>query len=269
MQNLLKWLDEKSKKIIEKIISRYIYIYHNNILDVNKVLDNINENTIKKYLKNKKEVLKKYSLLNWFYSESVFYFKNWLVFIPKNILKKYKWKSIIDGGAFIWDSAIVFNNELNPSNIFLFEPDTKNYNLMLEVIKKNNLTNCFPVKKWIWDIKWRVNFISQWWWSKIWKWTDYIEITTIDNFIEENKINDLWVIKLDIEWYELEAIKWAINTIKRFKPILLISIYHSAKDFFEIKPLIEKLNLGYIFKIRKLTFISPTIDTILIAYPEK
>jgi hypothetical protein len=45
----------------------------------------------------------------------------------------------------------------------------------------------------------------------------------------------------------------AINTIKKQKPVLLLSIYHNANDFFEIKPLIESWNLGYKFKIRKLS----------------
>lgn len=32
---------------------------------------------------------------------------------------------------------------------------------------------------------------------------------------------------------------------------MLISIYHNAKDFFEIKPMLESWNLGYKFKIFK------------------
>ena len=32
---------------------------------------------------------------------------------------------------------------------------------------------------------------------------------------------------------------------------MLLSIYHNANDFFEIKPLIESWNLGYTFKICK------------------
>jgi hypothetical protein len=35
----------------------------------------------------------------------------------------------------------------------------------------------------------------------------------------------------------------AEKTIKKDKPILLISVYHTGKDFFEIKPLLESWNL--------------------------
>ena len=44
-------------------------------------------------------------------------------------------------------------------------------------------------------------------------------------------------------------LKGAIETIKEQKPVLIISIYHNYSDFFEIKPMIENLNLGYKFRI--------------------
>jgi hypothetical protein len=59
------------------------------------------------------------------------------------------------------------------------------------------------------------------------------------------------VIKLDIEGMELATIQGAKKTIVRDKPILLISIYHTPEDFFEIRPLIESWNLGYYFMVRE------------------
>jgi hypothetical protein len=46
---------------------------------------------------------------------------------------------------------------------------------------------------------------------------------------------------------------WAEKIIKKYKPILLISIYHNWRDFYKIKPLIESWNLGYKFKIKHLS----------------
>ena len=71
---------------------------------------------------------------------------------------------------------------------------------------------------------------------------------------------------MDIEGSELEAIKGARNTICKFRPILLISVYHLPKDFFEIKPLIESLGLGYKFMFRKLVFHDPLTEVSLIGY---
>jgi hypothetical protein len=128
--------------------------------------------------------------------------------------------------------------------------------LMKKTIKINNLENIIiPVEEWLWDkiekqkIDMSYNTSSIIWWKK-WK---EINMNTIDNFVEQNNIWTIWLIKRDIEWYELESIKWAEKTIKKDKPILLISIYHTGKDFFLIKPLLESRNLWYNFKIRKLS----------------
>lgn len=57
----------------------------------------------------------------------------------------------------------------------------------------------------------------------------------------------------------------AEKTIRKYAPVLIISIYHSADDFFKIKTIIDKYNLGYKFKIRKPSDKSIIVDTMLIA----
>ena len=93
-----------------------------------------------------------------------------------------------------------------------------------------------------------------------------IQLTTIDNFIKEKNIKKVDVIKVDIEGEESNAIAGAINTIKTHKPVLLISIYHNPKDFFEIKPLLEKLVPEYKFIIKKINPFSLNLEIMLIAY---
>lgn len=95
--------------------------------------------------------------------------------------------------------------------------------------------------------------------------SDNIDIVTIDSYTSSHDLN-VGLIKLDIEGSELEAIKGAIETICKYKPILLISVYHLPKDFFEIKPLLESLNLGYQFMFRKLVYHDPMTEVSLIAY---
>jgi FkbM family methyltransferase len=55
-------------------------------------------------------------------------------------------------------------------------------------------------------------------------------INTIDNIVKE-KVD---FIKLDIEGAEQDAIDGAKETIKKYKPILVICIYHKAEDWYEI-----------------------------------
>lgn len=57
----------------------------------------------------------------------------------------------------------------------------------------------------------------------------------------------------------------AQNTIREQRPVLLISIYHNESDFFDIKPWLETLNLGYKFKIHKPVYGSAIIEAMLVA----
>ena len=89
-----------------------------------------------------------------------------------------------------------------------------------------------------------------------------VEITTLDSFVRENKI-EVGFIKVDIEGFEMEFLKGAKETICSQKPAMLLSIYHQPSDYFGIKPLIESWNLGYKFKIHKGVDLSLTTETAL------
>lgn len=89
------------------------------------------------------------------------------------------------------------------------------------------------------------------------------QITTLDKFVEENNLQ-VGLIKVDIEGFEQEFLKGAMNTIKTQKPVLLLSIYHNLSDYLNIKPIIEDLSLGYKFKIRRAYDLDLVRDTMLI-----
>ena len=74
------------------------------------------------------------------------------------------------------------------------------------------------------------------------------------------------MIKLDVEGAELETIEGALETIRACRPVLLISVYHTPQDFFEIKPLLESLGLGYRFLVRKLDYHGYIAEFMLMAY---
>lgn len=63
------------------------------------------------------------------------------------------------------------------------------------------------------------------------------------------------------------ALNGAINTIKQNKPILAISIYHNIEQFFGVKALLENLNLGYNFRVLKLSIFHPSDEIYLLAIP--
>lgn len=71
-------------------------------------------------------------------------------------------------------------------------------------------------------------------------------INTLDNLINE-KVD---YIKLDIEGAEQDTIKGAKNTIKKYKPILAICIYHKAEDWYKIPQMVLEIEKDYDIYLR-------------------
>lgn len=76
---------------------------------------------------------------------------------------------------------------------------------------------------------------------------------TIDHLVATGRIEKLDFLKMDIEGAELEALKGAEQSIRRFKPDMAITVYHSLEDFWQIPQYLDSLNLGYSFYLRHFT----------------
>ena len=74
------------------------------------------------------------------------------------------------------------------------------------------------------------------------------------------------IIKMDVEGFEREAIWGAAQTIARYAPKLMISLYHRNEDIFELPLLIKMLNPNYKLYIRHQLYI-PAWETNLYAAP--
>lgn len=82
------------------------------------------------------------------------------------------------------------------------------------------------------------------------------ETLTVDDFCKKYNVDKVDFIKTDIESAEPYAIRGAIETLKKHKPRLGISIYHGMEDFVNIIKQIDDLNLGYKFYIDHATIYS-------------
>lgn len=258
-------LDEKSRLIVDMIIKRHKYIYTHNLLDNREIYsrDELKkQKVIKSFLKKSRD---HFPICD--YPET-FFFHNGLKILPDEIIKKNSGKDVIDGGGFIGDSAIIFSKEYSFKKIYSFEPDWFNFIKLQRNIAKYEMNNAEPINKGISSREGKVNFCVQGVSSSIQpRGKDEIEITTIDKFVDSlGSDADIGLIKLDVEGAEFDAVTGSIKTIEKFRPVLLISIYHTGKDFFEIKPLLEDLNLGYKFMIRKINPNSPIGEVMLIAH---
>ena len=70
-------------------------------------------------------------------------------------------------------------------------------------------------------------------------------------------------IKMDVEGSELESLKGAKSTIRKYKPRLAIAVYHHLEDIFDIPNYILALNSEYRFKLRHYS--SCLCETVLYA----
>lgn len=69
--------------------------------------------------------------------------------------------------------------------------------------------------------------------------TEICQLTTIDEIAQNLAKVDC--IKLDVEGSELAALKGGIETIKKFRPKLVICLYHKPEDLFEIPIYLKSL----------------------------
>ena len=177
---------------------------------------------------------------------------------------------IIDAGAFIGDSALVFS-EITSGTVHSFEPVPENYDLMLKTIELNGRKNIVPKLAALGDQRGKLTISMSDSCSSHFK-NEAIsyhgqteaDMITLDDYVEEHSLK-IGLIKADVEGAEQMLLRGALRTIKEQKPALLISIYHSADDFFHIKPMLEQLNLGYCFKVRHPVCGSVLTETLLIA----
>lgn len=265
--NLKRDLSKAEQNLIDTLIERYLYIQSHNLIEVRFTPVEIKQQVI---LEKKQSVFKsKYAGLPE-YEEQTFCFHHGLTLLPAKALKKIRQKDAIDAGAYNGDSSIIFSKEYQFRGIYAFEPDPTNFTALSQNIQKFKLQNVHPVNMGLSNkkgVSWitsrdRCSCITPD--GK----NDKVIITTIDDFVAQNKLN-VGMIKMDIEGFEYNAVLGAINTIKRFLPVLLLAIYHTPKDFFEIKPLIESMVPNkYKYMIRKLDPFELVIETVLICYPK-
>ena len=201
------------------------------------------------------------------FERSVFEYHHGLTFVPKEEQEKVKNKDFIDCGGYIGDSALIFEVYYDPRAVFTFEPNLENYDYILETIQLNNLKKVVPVKLGVGSEHNFLNFVQQGSSSYLSeeKGDCKIEVVTIDEFVEEKNLN-IGLIKMDIEGLEIDALKGARKTIEKFKPILLLSIYHNAEQFIDVIKFVQDLNLGYKIIIRPLGEPVPILETHLIAW---
>ena len=280
-------VDEKSCKQIDLFFERYRYVFPPSRYEGHVFFDPaaiLTEDEISQ-TKNLEEFKQK--PLPYKFPESVeinephlFWSEIGLVHIPGPDLSRIEGGDVIDGGAYCGDSALVFSR-YKPSKIHCFEILPENLELLKETARLNAIDGQVePVHMGLGVGSDKLKLVRRKGSTHSmeamvqplekaipdgWEEVVAVDVCSIDSYVEKNSLRPV-LIKLDVEGSEYDVVSGALKTISKFKPLLLISVYHNPRDFFEIKPMVSQANPEYRFKFRYLCPTSPSNEFMMIAY---
>jgi len=97
--------------------------------------------------------------------------------------------------------------------------------------------------------------------------TERITITTIDQLAKEYSLGDGGMIKMDIEGYEMSALRAAMSLMKNHKPRLAIAVYHELENALKCAEIIKNANPTYKVEFRGYYgYFEPARPYMLFAY---
>ena len=168
---------------------------------------------------------------------------------------------VIDAGSLFGDTALAFATAIGErGRVYSFDPLASHSEITVHNIVQNGLEGrirFFPVALGSFDNEiegpvmsgleanpgYSLETVDK----------ERLPIRTIDTFLSAGTVPRVDFLKMDVEGSELEALRGAEGTLRRYKPKLAISVYHKFSDLFEIPFFIEKLGLGYRFYLDHYT----------------
>jgi FkbM family methyltransferase len=165
-------------------------------------------------------------------------------------IKPVRGDHVIDAGGCFGDTALGFADAVGkPGHVYVFDPLPKHCTIMRQQLVMNPTLapriSIFPLG--LADLVNDVAPLPD---------NDLIDpgarivagempIVTVDEIAARNNMPRVDFIKMDIEGSELDALRGAESTIRRWRPKLAVSLYHRPEDFFSIPSWIDSLGIGY------------------------
>jgi FkbM family methyltransferase len=186
--------------------------------------------------------------------------------LPDSVLQYIKNTAFIDGGAAKGDSCFVFQ-KYDPAIVYSFEPSLLNQRDFVA----NMNTLHIPEEKYqvvpygLAARKGSVYFndtgslVN----SLLIEGDSFVELVALDDFVDAEIKIRVGFIKADLEGMGLQMLQGAEKTIRKYKPVLALSIYHNSNEFFDIYKTLKSWDLGYQFKIVTLLPVSHEEITLL------
>ena len=163
---------------------------------------------------------------------------------------------VFDIGAYVGDTALWFSKAVGPQGkVYAFEPEPSNFEKLKANLERNKVTNVIPLHLALSENEGEMQIASGGGGSAITETAGdtSVKVTTIDRFVEANKLPRVDFIKMDVEGYELNVLIGASETIQKFKPKLAICAYHKGDDLITLPQFIRSLVPSYNFYLRHCT----------------
>jgi len=189
-------------------------------------------------------------------------------YFDREIIKLSDVETFVDCGAYVGDTLQEFciRTGNRYKKYICFEADEDVCDVLRKNVRSWNLDNIDIHNTGCWDKKDKLrlniqgsgtSFITGEETGKI------ICADSLDNMLLEIPIT---FVKMDIEGAEENALRGMRNVIKKYKPTLAVSIYHSVKDFWYLPQLIKKIFPEYKLYIRHYRRLSDS-ETVCYAIP--
>ncbi len=177
--------------------------------------------------------------------------------------------TFIDGGAFDGDTILSLLGQPNGhiKEVLAFEPDPSNYSKLVSIVDGLDshvkerivcynlaLSNTAGVERFMATGQ-GSSSVSQ-------SGTIEVDCAKLDEILVNKKPT---IMKFDIEGAELAALAGAQEIIRKYKPILAVSVYHKQNDLWRIPLFINELNPGYNLFLR--SHYHDGLDTVCYAIP--
>ncbi|MEG3438706.1 FkbM family methyltransferase [Pannus brasiliensis CCIBt3594] len=156
----------------------------------------------------------------------------------ERICGKQQPKIIFDVGANIGQTATYYREKFPRSDIYCFEPIRETYSILEAKFSRDQRVKCFPIalgaspekKEIVLNENSQQNSLT----DKLNEGraigtdenspkTEIVQIDTLDGFCQENNINEIDLLKIDTEGYELEVLKGASDFLENRKITLVLA----------------------------------------------
>ncbi len=202
--------------------------------------------------------------------------------------------TFLDVGANDGIYSLFASNYVGPDgSVYSFEPSQREFNRLLDNIALNQISNIKALKLALSDFDGTAtlkvandehagqNTLGEYVYAGVHcSDVEPIAVKRLDDLVDELGIQRVDVIKLDIEGAEFSALKGAQETLKRFKPLLILelsdeALKHQGSSAIQLLNLLEQLEYE-IFTIGnftglpvKATSTSPLSSNIIAAHPDR